>query len=153
MPLIGMGAAPIAPTLPPIDQLVSIFIDAIEADYRCFDTAAAYGSKEALGRAMAEALQRRLIKSREDVFITSKLWCTETCSSFPQKISPVSLLILSVLNSNEIKTCDKSTSSSSLIVNQWEGGGRLLPCNIYKQKFTLIRGTWNLVYNLQKMVS
>ncbi|XP_049356852.1 protein REDOX 2-like [Solanum verrucosum] len=78
MPLIGMGTAPTAPTLPPIDQLVSIFIDAIEAGYRHFDTAAVYGSEEALGRAMAEAIQRGLIKSREDVFITSKLWCTET---------------------------------------------------------------------------
>ncbi|KAG5604028.1 hypothetical protein H5410_025520 [Solanum commersonii] len=74
----GMGTAPTAPTLPPIDQLVSIFIDAIEAGYRHFDTAAAYGSEEALGRAVAEAIQRRLIESREDVFITSKLWCTET---------------------------------------------------------------------------
>ncbi|XP_015167668.1 methylecgonone reductase-like isoform X2 [Solanum tuberosum] len=78
MPLIGMGTAPTAPTLPPIDQLVSIFIDAIEAGYRHFDTAAAYGSEEALGRAVADAIQRGLIESREDVFITSKLWCTET---------------------------------------------------------------------------
>ncbi|CAN4081302.1 unnamed protein product [Withania somnifera] len=78
MPLIGMGTAPTSPPLPPIDQLVSIFIDAIEAGYRHFDTAASYGSEEALGQAVAEALQRGLIKSREDVFITSKLWITET---------------------------------------------------------------------------
>ncbi|CAN4110470.1 unnamed protein product [Withania somnifera] len=63
MPLIGMGTAP------PY---------AIEAGYRHFDTAALYGSEEALGRAVAEALHCGLIKSREQVFITSKLWCTET---------------------------------------------------------------------------
>ncbi|KAG5604029.1 hypothetical protein H5410_025521 [Solanum commersonii] len=73
MPLIGMGTVPTDPTLPPIDQLVSIFVDAIEAGYRHFDTAAAYGSEEALGRAVAEAIQRGLIESREDVFITSKV--------------------------------------------------------------------------------
>lgn len=75
MPLIGMGTAP---ALPPHDQLVSTLVDAIEAGYLHFDTAALYGSEEALDRAVAEALQRGLIKSREQVFITSKLWCTET---------------------------------------------------------------------------
>ncbi|XP_059287351.1 protein REDOX 2-like [Lycium ferocissimum] len=74
MPLIGMGTAP---ALPPHDQLVSTLVDAIEAGYRHFDTAALYGSEEALGRAIVEALQRGLIKSREDAFITSKLWCTD----------------------------------------------------------------------------
>ncbi|XP_060215292.1 protein REDOX 2-like [Lycium barbarum] len=78
MPLIGMGTAPTEPTLPPKDQLISIFVDAIETGYRHFDTAAAYGSEEALGGAVAEALQHGLIKSREEVFITSKLWCTDT---------------------------------------------------------------------------
>lgn len=77
MPLIGMGTASTTPKLPPIDQLISIFIDAIEAGYRHFDTAAAYGSEEALGGAVAEAVRRGLIKSRGEVFITSKLWCTE----------------------------------------------------------------------------
>ncbi|XP_060215291.1 NADPH-dependent codeinone reductase 1-3-like isoform X2 [Lycium barbarum] len=78
MPLIGMGTAPTELTLPPKDQLISIFVDAIETGYRHFDTAAIYGSEEALGGAVAEALQHGLIKSREEVFITSKLWCTDT---------------------------------------------------------------------------
>ncbi|PHU02514.1 hypothetical protein BC332_27765 [Capsicum chinense] len=73
MPLIGMGTAPTTPPLPPIDQLVSIFIDAIEAGYQNFDTVTAYGTEEALGRAVEEALERGLIKSRKDIFITSKL--------------------------------------------------------------------------------
>lgn len=77
MPLIGMGTAPTTPELPPIDQLISIFIDAIEAGYRHFDTAAVYGSEKAIGGAVAEALRRGLIKNRGEVFITSKLWCTQ----------------------------------------------------------------------------
>ncbi|KAL3321326.1 hypothetical protein AABB24_039769 [Solanum stoloniferum] len=75
MPLIGMGTAP---SLPQHDELVSTLIDAIEIGYRHFDTAAVYGSEEALGQAVAETLQRGLIKSREQVFITSKLWCTDS---------------------------------------------------------------------------
>lgn len=75
IPVIGMGTAP---GLPQHDELVSTLIDAIEIGYRHFDTAAAYGSEEALGQAVVEVIQRGLIKSREQVFITSKLWCTET---------------------------------------------------------------------------
>ncbi|RYQ99665.1 hypothetical protein Ahy_B07g087636 isoform B [Arachis hypogaea] len=75
MPLIGMGTAAIP--LPPFETLITIFIDAIEAGYRHFDTAALYGSEEPLGQAVAKALQLGLIKSREELFITSKLWCTK----------------------------------------------------------------------------
>ncbi|KAI6694273.1 hypothetical protein NL676_021983 [Syzygium grande] len=75
MPLIGMGCA--ASPLPPLDVLTSIFLEAIEAGYRHFDTAALYGTEEALGRAVAEALDRRLVKSRNQIFITTKLWCTD----------------------------------------------------------------------------
>ncbi|XP_038687751.1 protein REDOX 2-like [Tripterygium wilfordii] len=75
MPLIGMGTATIP--IPPTDALASIFIDAIETGYRHFDTAAVYGSEEALGFAIKQALERGLIKSREEMFITSKLGYTD----------------------------------------------------------------------------
>ncbi|XP_048132166.1 methylecgonone reductase-like isoform X1 [Rhodamnia argentea] len=75
MPLIGMGGA--TSNLPPPDVLTSIFLDAIEVGYRHFDTAACYGSEEALGRAVAEALDRGLVKRRGDIFIATKLWCTD----------------------------------------------------------------------------
>ncbi|XP_048132173.1 methylecgonone reductase-like isoform X2 [Rhodamnia argentea] len=75
MPLIGMGGT--ATNLPPPDVLTSIFLNAIEVGYRHFDTAASYGSEEALGRAVAEALDRGLVKRRADMFITTKLWCTD----------------------------------------------------------------------------
>ena len=76
MPLIGMGT--FAMPLPPPHHLTSIFVEAINMGYLHFDTAASYGSEEPLGRAVAEAIERGLIKSREEVFITSKLWCNCT---------------------------------------------------------------------------
>ncbi|XP_027167444.1 methylecgonone reductase-like [Coffea eugenioides] len=75
MPLVGLGCA--GQPLPPSEQLVSIFIDAMEIGYRHFDTAALYGTEEALGKAVAKALEIGLIKSRDELFITSKLWSTD----------------------------------------------------------------------------
>ncbi|OWM62659.1 methylecgonone reductase-like [Punica granatum] len=75
MPLIGLGT--VAMPLPPPEALTAILVEAIEVGYRHFDTAAIYGSEESLGRAITEALKRRLIRSRNEVFITSKLWCTD----------------------------------------------------------------------------
>ncbi|KAF8378843.1 hypothetical protein HHK36_030192 [Tetracentron sinense] len=75
MPLIGMGTA--AHPLPPPNLLTSTFIDAIEIGYRHFDTASIYCTEEPLGRAVAASLEQGLIKARDDVFITSKLWCTD----------------------------------------------------------------------------
>nr|GLL32056.1 methylecgonone reductase-like isoform X2 [Ipomoea trifida] len=76
MPLLAMGTA--SPSLPEAEQLTSIFIDAIKMGYRHFDTAPIYGSEEALGRAVAAALQRGLVASRDELFISTKLWCSET---------------------------------------------------------------------------
>uniref|UniRef100_A0A2N9EVG9 NADP-dependent oxidoreductase domain-containing protein n=1 Tax=Fagus sylvatica TaxID=28930 RepID=A0A2N9EVG9_FAGSY len=75
MPFIGYGTA--ALPMPPPQTLVSVFFDAIEVGYRHFDTASMYGTEESLGQAVAQALQRGLIKSRDQLFITSKLWCTD----------------------------------------------------------------------------
>jgi diketogulonate reductase-like aldo/keto reductase len=75
MPFIGYGTA--ALPMPPPLTLVSVFFDAIEVGYRHFDTASMYGTEESLGQAVAQALQRGLIKSRDQLFITSKLWCTD----------------------------------------------------------------------------
>ncbi|KAK4785061.1 hypothetical protein SAY86_001750 [Trapa natans] len=75
MPLIGLGTS--ASNLPPPDVLASALVEAIEVGYRHFDTAVIYGSEESLGRAVAEALKRQIIKSRDELFITSKLWCSD----------------------------------------------------------------------------
>ncbi|OIW20595.1 hypothetical protein TanjilG_16094 [Lupinus angustifolius] len=76
MPMIGYGTGTVP--LPPNHVLLTAFSAAIEAGYRHFDTAAYYGSEEALGQAISQALQQGLIKSRSELFVTSKLWCTNT---------------------------------------------------------------------------
>ena len=48
-------------------------VQAIQAGYRLIDTAAAYENEEAVGRAI-----KRCGISREDLFITTKLWITDT---------------------------------------------------------------------------
>ncbi|KAJ4794107.1 NAD(P)-linked oxidoreductase superfamily protein [Rhynchospora pubera] len=60
-------------------------IEAIKAGYRHFDTASVYGSEGAVGEAIAEAVQLGLIGSRTEVFITSKLWCTD---NHPNRVLP-----------------------------------------------------------------
>ncbi|XP_014511238.1 methylecgonone reductase isoform X1 [Vigna radiata var. radiata] len=72
MPVIGLGTA--SYPRPPDETLTSIFIDAFEVGYRHFDTAACYGSEEPLGKAVEKALELGLVKSRDEVFITTKLW-------------------------------------------------------------------------------
>jgi 2,5-diketo-D-gluconate reductase A len=44
-------------------------VDAIQVGYRLIDTAASYGNEEAVGKAI-----KRSAVSREDLFITTKLW-------------------------------------------------------------------------------
>ncbi|CAI9113262.1 OLC1v1013835C1 [Oldenlandia corymbosa var. corymbosa] len=76
MPVIGFGCA--ANSIPPLDEMISILLKAMEIGYRHFDTASLYGSEEALGKAVAKALEIGLIKNRDELFITSKLWITHT---------------------------------------------------------------------------
>ncbi|CAN1151320.1 Non-functional NADPH-dependent codeinone reductase 2 [Linum perenne] len=68
MPLLGMGTA----TSP-----LSAVVHAIELGYRHFDTATLYQTEEPLGEAIAEAIELGLIKSRDELFVTSKLWCSD----------------------------------------------------------------------------
>lgn len=74
IPALGMGTA----AYPPVssDTIVQAVVEAIENGYRHFDTAALYGSEEPLGVAIEKALRLGLICSRDDVFVTSKLWCS-----------------------------------------------------------------------------
>lgn len=75
MPLTGLGTATMP--LPPHEALTSIFIDAFDVGYRHFDNVAVYGSEEPLGKAVAKALEIGLVKSHDEIFITSKLWGTD----------------------------------------------------------------------------
>ena len=75
MPVLGLGTA--ADPLPGPDTVVRAVLEAIELGYRMFDTASVYQTEEALGEAISQALGLGLIKSRDEVFITSKIWCSD----------------------------------------------------------------------------
>ena len=74
MPVIGMGSM-----ADPFDEtaLKEAVLEAIRVGYRHFDSASLYRSEKPLGEALAEALKLGLIASRDELFITSKLWCTD----------------------------------------------------------------------------
>uniref|UniRef100_A0A0E0KB13 NADP-dependent oxidoreductase domain-containing protein n=1 Tax=Oryza punctata TaxID=4537 RepID=A0A0E0KB13_ORYPU len=74
MPRVGMGTAVQGPRPEPIRRAV---LKAIEAGYRHFDTAAHYETEAPIGEAAAEAVRSGAIASRGDLFITSKLWCSD----------------------------------------------------------------------------
>ncbi|XP_058193265.1 non-functional NADPH-dependent codeinone reductase 2-like [Rhododendron vialii] len=80
MPVLGFGTA----SDPPVaaETTKQAVLHAIEVGYRHFDTAALYYTEEPLGEAIAEAINLGLIKSREEIFITSKLWCSDSHQEF-----------------------------------------------------------------------
>ncbi|URE32125.1 oxidoreductase 1 [Musa troglodytarum] len=75
MPRIGVGTAvfPFASS----EAMRATILRSIELGYRHFDTAAIYQSEEPLGAAIADALRAGAIRSRDELFITSKLWCSD----------------------------------------------------------------------------
>ncbi|KAI3778719.1 hypothetical protein L2E82_08102 [Cichorium intybus] len=77
IPVIAMGTASESGLLGNDDVVKSsTIIEAIKLGYRHFDTAAIYRTEKPLGEAIREALRLGLIKSRSELFITTKLWCT-----------------------------------------------------------------------------
>ncbi|XWS22926.1 hypothetical protein CRYUN_Cryun29cG0077600 [Craigia yunnanensis] len=91
MPVIGMGTSSSPPVAP--ETMKTAIIEAIKAGYRHFDTAFAYRTEQPLGEAIAEALHLGLIKSRDELFVTSKLW-----SSFAEKDLVVPAIKMSLRN-------------------------------------------------------
>jgi diketogulonate reductase-like aldo/keto reductase len=74
MPMVGMGTA----QFPLVHEVTkNAVLAAIEVGFRHFDTAFMYGTEKPLGEAVAEALRRGLLQSREELFVTSKLWCSQ----------------------------------------------------------------------------
>lgn len=75
MPVLGLGTA----TSPLVgsETIKLAILDAIRLGYRHFDTATLYQTEENVGEAIAEAISLGLIQSRDDLFITSKLWCSD----------------------------------------------------------------------------
>lgn len=69
MPMIGFGVFKIADK----EACKQAVYDAIKVGYRLFDTAAVYINEDALGEAVRQAIADGLV-TREELFITSKLW-------------------------------------------------------------------------------
>lgn len=69
MPMLGFGVYQIADQA----QCEQAVADAVSVGYRLIDTAASYGNEEAVGRAL-----KRCGVSREELFITTKLWISDT---------------------------------------------------------------------------
>ncbi|KAG9444800.1 hypothetical protein H6P81_016140 [Aristolochia fimbriata] len=77
MPCIGMGTAA-SLTEGSSDEITKrAVLEAIGLGYRHFDTASAYLSEKDMGEAISEALHVGLIESRNELFVSSKLWCTD----------------------------------------------------------------------------
>ena len=76
MPVLGLGTA----TFPPVaaETVVRAVLQAIELGFRHFDTASVYQTEPTLGEAIEEAIRLGLVKSRDELFITSKLWCSDS---------------------------------------------------------------------------
>lgn len=76
IPLVGFGTADFPFGSSPATIQEAVF-KAIKLGYRLFDTASLYGSEEALGEGISQALHLGLIKSRDELFIISKLGCSD----------------------------------------------------------------------------
>ncbi|XVF02359.1 hypothetical protein REPUB_Repub04eG0168700 [Reevesia pubescens] len=75
MPLLGFGTAAYPFVAPHVAKRA--ILQAIKLGYRHFDTSSIYGTEQPLGEAIIEAISLGLIKSRDELFITSKLWCSD----------------------------------------------------------------------------
>lgn len=72
MPVIGFGVFQI----PDAEECKRVVKDAIRTGYRSIDTAASYGNEKAVGEAIRESIQEGVV-TREELFITSKLWVSD----------------------------------------------------------------------------
>jgi D-xylose reductase len=71
MPVVGLGTWKIAK-----DVTASAIVEAIKLGYRHLDCACDYGNEKEVGEGIRQALALGHIKSREELWITSKLWNT-----------------------------------------------------------------------------
>jgi diketogulonate reductase-like aldo/keto reductase len=72
MPIEGFGVFQI----PEYEVCRNVVLEAIRNGYRLIDTAALYMNEEAVGAAIREAIAEKLV-TREELFITTKLWVTD----------------------------------------------------------------------------
>lgn len=72
MPVIGFGVFQI----PDAEECKRVVKDAIKVGYRSIDTAASYGNEKAVGEAIRESIKEGIV-TREELFVTSKLWVSD----------------------------------------------------------------------------
>ena len=68
------------------ETVVRAVLQAIELGFKHFDTASVYQTEPTLGEAIEEAIRLGLVKSRDELFITSKLWCSDSHAQLVLKI-------------------------------------------------------------------
>jgi diketogulonate reductase-like aldo/keto reductase len=71
-PPVGFGCWKVAN-----DEAAATVCQAIERGYRHLDCAADYGNEREVGEGIRMALEKGFIKDRAELFVTSKLWCTD----------------------------------------------------------------------------
>lgn len=73
MPQIGYGVF----RMTNLEECEIAVVQAVKAGYRLIDTAAAYENETAVGKAIKRVITEGLVR-REDLFVTTKLWITDT---------------------------------------------------------------------------
>ena len=60
-----------------LEECENAVVQAVKTGYRLIDTAAAYENETAVGKAIKRVIAEGIVK-REDLFVTTKLWITDT---------------------------------------------------------------------------
>ena len=87
MPILGLGVYQI----PDFRECKRTVLDALEVGYRSIDTASAYDNEEAVGEAISESGLKR-----EEIFLTTKLWISDTGYERTLKAAELSMKKLKV---------------------------------------------------------
>ena len=73
MPPIGYGVF----RMTNLEECENAVVQAVKTGYRLIDTAAAYENETAVGKAIKRVIAEGIV-SREELFVTTKLWITDT---------------------------------------------------------------------------